>query len=939
MQESAGRTHPFNSFVAFLESSAPCFQGPSRSRQFGLRAAAFSLALTLGLTASAAMNSGRIRLENSIKEIRADASVPGPRQSRAELTAAESATPLDFVVTLRMRNYDEFQAILQSGRTVSPADMEARFLPLKSDYDRVAHWLRDHGIATTLVDAHHTNLFVRGTVAGIADALDVSFARVLADNGEFTSAISAPSLPEEFSPAILGIDGLQPHIQMLAAKRPTGEVTTLATHPTRVVPADVRAAYHVPSNLNGAGQTIAVFATALPLASDLATFNQVAGINGNPDGFTVVNVNGGPTVGGGSFNEATLDTQWSSGIAPGASVRVYAAPTGSLTNFLAACTMILNEGVVKIVTSSISSPETSISAASLQSASQLFAQMAAAGITIFHGSGDSGSYGPGAAPEYPTTDPYVTALSGTALTFDTSWNATSESVWSNTGGGPSTIFSRPAWQTGAGVPAGTMRLVPDMAAPSSTVAPGGQAFSFVVLHGATNTGIGGTSLTGPIWAGLTAIINQARANAGLPTLGLLGPRVYPLLGTSAFKDIVTGSNGAYSASAGYDLCSGIGSPNVAALIDALTVVPSIVAQPRSQSVPSGGTAQFSVSVSENPGLSYQWLLNGSPLSGATGSTLTVNPIPADAGLYMAAVTDGLSDAIVKTDAAILGVATTEKIIGNGAEVGANIPHPNGNTYDQVLLSGKAASITADAGQVTRTSFIDLTNDIVQVEFGGAGTLSLVLDNSSGPAAPINYNQPNVGYMKGHVGIVITGANETTNVSVFSVGRFTAFDPTGAFNPTLPVTAANNPLNNASALFSGHSSTVYDGMADVAFIAISSANGKFGGVRASNASFYAAKGTTGLYAPGVEFTGPVFIGDINASDAATPMIMIGSSPDTRITGGDLFQTNGKAVVVSGLTQLKFTLGSNSHGNLLAAQTVQAVLLENGVDVTSQIVVNP
>ena len=163
---------------------------------------------------------------------------------------------------------------------------------------------------------------------------------------------------------------------------------------------------------------------------------------------------------------------------------------------------------------------------------------------------------------------------------------------------------------------------------------------------------------------------------------------------------------------------------------------------------------------------------------------------------------------------------------------------------------------------------------------------------------------------------MSGADDTTNVSVFSVGKITAVN---------------------QALFK--SNVTYDGMADLAFIAISTTNGKFGGLRVSNGNFYAAKGMTGVYAPGVAFQGPVFIGDINASDAATPVIVIGSSPDTRITGGDLLQANGKPVQVSGLTQLKFTAGSTSNGGALNAQTNKGVLMQGGTDVTAQVVVNP
>jgi hypothetical protein len=130
------------------------------------------------------------------------------------------------------------------------------------------------------------------------------------------------------------------------------------------------------------------------------------------------------------------------------------------------------------------------------------------------------------------------------------------------------------------------------------------------------------------------------------------------------------------------------------------------------------------------------------------------------------------------------------------------------------------------------------------------------------------------------------------------------------------------------------------LADIAFIAISSTDGQFGGVRTADASYFATKGYTGLYAPGVTFTGPVYVGDISAFNSATPVLMIGGATgNTWITGGDLLQANSQPVKVSGLTQLKFMAGTDSHGNGLTAKTNRAVLQQNGTDVTSQIVVNP
>jgi kumamolisin len=107
-------------------------------------------------------------------------------------------------------------------------------------------------------------------------------------------------------------------------------------------------------------------------------------------------------------------------------------------------------------------------------------------------------------------------------------------------------------------------MVPDV----SLVADPGTG-ALVVLNG-KGVQIGGTSLSAPIWAGFCALINEARQRAGKPFLSFLNPLIYPLMGTASFRDIVSGSNGAYTAGPGYDRVTGIGVPNVTALITALT---------------------------------------------------------------------------------------------------------------------------------------------------------------------------------------------------------------------------------------------------------------------------------------------------------------------------------------------------------------------------------
>lgn len=632
----AARLDPMSFFCPFLG-------GGGSSPEMGTRILAITL-LASGCIAAGAADStaARVSFAESVVDVVAQSSAGRSRLASSTVTPAQASEPIDIVISLRLRHFAALQAILAAGGTVSRADMEANFLPARSEYAALCAWLTSQGFQITLADSRHSRIYARGSAAQAAAAFQVSLGRVATADGEFTSALSAPSLPAALGADVIGIDGLQPFIR-LHPNAVSSQAMADFTHPSRAIPADLLQAYDVPAGLTGAGQTIAVFASTVPLSSDLQAFYQDVGVTSSGANFTTVPINGGPAQTGPSasgFNEVTMDTEWSTGIAPGAALQVYACPTGGIADFMATCTTILNNGGVNILTSSFSNPETEIAPASLQACSELLAQMAAAGISVFHGAGDDGAYG---SPEYPTTDPYVTALGGTTLTFDANWNEVSEAVWPNTGGGYSTYFPRPPWQEGNGVPNSSFRCVPDAAAPASMVSAGGAVFSFVVLNGSTNTGIGGDSLTGPVWAGLTALINQARATSGLGPVGLYGPKIYPLIGTAAFTDITSGNDGGFSAGPGYDLCSGVGTPNVAALIQALSGQPSIAAQPRSEVVATGAMLVLTTRVAQPAGCTYQWYLDGAPIAGATDSSYVVEAAgEADAGSYTCVVTNASS---------------------------------------------------------------------------------------------------------------------------------------------------------------------------------------------------------------------------------------------------------------------------------------------------------
>jgi kumamolisin len=586
-------------------------------------------------------------------------------------------------VSLSMRNYADFQARLARGENLrngglSRAAMEDIYLPASADYSAVREWLSAEGLEIVQDDANHTTVFAKGTVDRIATAFQVAFARVQTADGEFTSAISAPSIPGSLPPSVLTIDGLQGHIvartppaPRLNGSRPTGFY---------VGPSDLMAAYEVPPSLTGSGQTIAIIMGATLSESDLEQFWTTADVVQSISNFTTIEINGGPDSSEQSTAglEVAIDVDWASATAPGAKLRLYAIPDLTYNSINQAALQVLQDAgpnpSLSVLSMSIAGPENQLSVGSYQGYSQTFGQLAAAGITTLACSGDGGSnpnpnltngYDPSFAlsVEYPASDPNVIGVGGTNLTFSASWAPVGEVAWSTisgngagtggtsmaSGGGVS-AFPRPSWQFDGGLvlAANTgRRCVPDVAAismaTSMTTNPPNFAYTAIVVNGSL-TGCYGTSLATPIWAGIVAIINQSRALNGLGPIGLLGPALYPLHGTNAFNDINSGTNGAYTAGPGFDLCTGLGTPNVANLAAALS-------DPSSGAAPMGTVAQFvpsspldagsrlTLSASSTDPVFYQWNLNGMAISGATGASYGITAGAEDAGAYSVTLTN------------------------------------------------------------------------------------------------------------------------------------------------------------------------------------------------------------------------------------------------------------------------------------------------------------
>jgi kumamolisin len=623
------------------------------------------LALTclasLNPRAAAASRADAGRLAGSVRVPDPSGQTIGRARIVRALTPDELAAPMSFSVGLRMRDFAGLEARLAAGEQIGFTEMEARYLPLRSDYDRVAGWLAGEGFAATVPDRVHMNVLVRGAVAGIARTFGVQFARVAVADGEYSSAISEPSVPAELAPLLLCVGGLQPefrlrHVAVNARPVPNDLIGNFLY----VTPDNVDAAYAIPSTATGAGQTIAIVGEAPVATSDLTTFWRSTGVPQVPGNVTTISVDGGPGASPGSslVFESCLDVEWASAIAPAAQIRLYIS-ADALECFLQISNDLPGFPSMRVISSSYGNTEDNDGAPILQQYSQVAAAFAAAGVSVLASSGDSGS-NPDAsissgeylasAPlgvTYPASDPNVTGVGGTTVTYSGNWDYSGEVVWdeiSNTsdpsasGGGVSGFFAKPSWQTGGPVLAGqTLRCVPDVAAISngnlSNVSGANGPDGVLIFQSGLAEAASGTSLACPVWAAIAALIDQARETAGMGPIGLLNPHLYPLAGSSSFHDITSGTNGAYSAGPGYDLCTGLGSPDVVNLLTALAGV-----------APSQRLANISSRAEVQTGANI--LIAGFVISGNAGTTKNILVRGIGPALNAFGVTGSLANPIV-----------------------------------------------------------------------------------------------------------------------------------------------------------------------------------------------------------------------------------------------------------------------------------------------------
>jgi hypothetical protein len=316
-------------------------------------------------------------------------------------------------------------------------------------------------------------------------------------------------------------------------------------------------------------------------------------------------------------DEWDMDTQFSTGMAGGASrLYIYSASTLTDSDLALAFNKFASQDVA--VAGSASFGECEYQAyldGSLVAWDQVFAEAAAQGQTVFASSGDTGGFCPLApnngvpagAPDvnYPASSPYVVSAGGTTLLTNTDGTYNDEAAWLAGGGGPSIFEIQPYWQTGVAPPTSSACV--------ETVACAGKTLPDIAMDADPNSGanvyiggspeaVGGTSLSSPLSLGVWARLQSAHRNK----LGFAALPLYREYQTTGFHDVILGDTGPYPATPGYDLATGMGSFDVAAMdariATALTpaaaaTVPSpsctVFSDPSGDAQPTGSTGNVS----------------------------------------------------------------------------------------------------------------------------------------------------------------------------------------------------------------------------------------------------------------------------------------------------------------------------------------------------------
>ena len=496
----------------------------------------------------------------------------------AEQKHKDKKMEISFHFDLPQDKQDLLQQRIDNGEILTIKELNTTFAPNPNEVYQLIQWLKSNGFSKIKQSNDKMNVYATSTADNISKKLGCDVVVVNDGEKETVSMNGEVNLPLNLSLNISSINGLQPFLIHKKKSQKNGNIHTfnpkaktadtyIKGKPPYIVNEILGAYNGLGMTFSGLNQTIGILIDTAPYNSDMTKFWQANNLPNNLSRLTVINVRGVslPAPSG----EESLDAQWTSGIAKDAQIKIYCSGDLYFTSLDQALDrMYLDAGTdptFRQVSVSLGLGEKFMSSGELNTENIKYQRLRALGVNCFISSGDSGSNEGGQLQvSFPASNPNVIAVGGTRLILTNTGAISSENAWSGSGGGDSVKYTKPTWQNS--IP-GTRRMVPDISAPADP-----STGAYVVLSGYVYQ-IGGTSWSAPVWAGICALINDARVKSGKSRIGFLPLLIYGSIGTNRFRDITRGKNGVYSAGVGYDKVTGIGTPNIKNLINYLVSLP------------------------------------------------------------------------------------------------------------------------------------------------------------------------------------------------------------------------------------------------------------------------------------------------------------------------------------------------------------------------------
>jgi len=565
---------------------------------------------------------------------------------------------LNLAIGLPLRHQDLLKSLLHDlydpaspryRQFLKPQEFADQFGPSEEDYQTLIAFAGAHHVQILRTHSNRVLLDVAASTVEVREVFHVNL-KVYRHPSEARNFYAPDTEPRiDLNVPLLHVSGLdnyvlaQPQLRSdaRAANGGAGSAQIGSGPNGTYMGNDFRAAYAPGVALNGAGQSVALVEFDTYFTNDILAYESLAGIAPVP--ITNVIVSGKQKSPSGGNEEVAADIEMAVAMAPGlAHVLVYEAPYGT--------TSVNDDLINQIATDDLANQISCSWFFVIDGVTdQIFQEMAAQGQSFFNACGDYGAYYADMAAK--EGDPFITEVGGTILTTSApggTWNA--ETAWHGGSGGVSATYPIPYWQQAVNMSSNkgstVWRNVPDVALTAQSI--------LLVYDNGTTNGQTGTSCAAPLWAGFTALVNQQAAQNGRPPVGFLNPALYGIgqssLYTSCFHDITMGNNtndistNKFLAMAGFDLCTGWGTPAGQALINALAPPDNLVILPASGLAfgltnNSAGAGELGTLVLTNCGATpINWSVESAPfwvqLSASNGmvpagstASLTVTTIP------------------------------------------------------------------------------------------------------------------------------------------------------------------------------------------------------------------------------------------------------------------------------------------------------------------------